>query len=232
MTDDVLQASIRAIRSTGDDDRLLANATRHRIQRSLVRRARGRRRLMQSSLVVAVLLVSGLAWAVSTGRLSFDRRATPAVEAPRDEQPTTTMHLPTPRPTVTPAIVEEQREEHRIEEPREPRMTIERRAVEARAVPAEVLYRAAHERHFRGGDHAAALAAWDAYLVAEPTGRFAIEARYNRALILVRLGRYVEARTALEPYARGEIEGGYRQAEAKQIVDRLAALNDSKSSGD
>jgi hypothetical protein len=91
--------------------------------------------------------------------------------------------------------------------------------------PVEVLYRKAHELHFHGGDPAAALAAWDAYLAAEPDGRFSIEARYNRALVLVRLGRYAEARDALAPFARGETASpGYRRAEAEQLVERLARL--------
>jgi hypothetical protein len=106
-----------------------------------------------------------------------------------------------------------------------------------RAVPAvEVLYRRAHELHFHGGDPAAALAAWDAYLAAEPDGQFSIEARYNRALLLVRLGRYADARAALAPYARGEVvPAGYRQAEAEQLVERLAhydPLNAAAGSGD
>lgn len=236
MTDDVLQASVRAIQTTGADDRGLADATRHRIQRSLVRRARGRRRLVQSSLIVAVVLVSGLAWAVSTGRLSLERRGAPAVEDPSDPLPVPTMKLvEAPRAHAAPPV-EEPREEHRIEEPREPRMELPaarpRAAAPARPAIAEALYRTAHELHFRGVDHAAALAAWDAYLAAEPGGRFAIDARYNRALALVRLGRYAEARTALAPYARGEIAAGYRQPEAKTIVDRLEALNGSPASGD
>jgi hypothetical protein len=89
--------------------------------------------------------------------------------------------------------------------------------------PVEVLYRKAHELHFHGGDPAAALAAWNAYLAAEPDGRFSVEARYNRALVLVRLARYAEARAALAPFARGEVgPPGYRQAEAEQLVERLA----------
>src|SRR5262249_23609782 len=93
------------------------------------------------------------------------------------------------------------------------------------AEPVEVLYRRAHELHFHGGDPAAALAAWDAYLAAEPDGRFSIEARYNRALVLVRLARYAEAREALAPFARGEMAPqGYRQAEAEQLIERLARL--------
>jgi len=94
----------------------------------------------------------------------------------------------------------------------------------SRAVAIEALYRRAHDAHFRGNDPAAALAAWDAYLAAEPQGRFAIEARYNRALVLARLGRYRDAHAALVPFARGEIASGYRQAEATTLVARLAEL--------
>jgi hypothetical protein len=93
------------------------------------------------------------------------------------------------------------------------------RAVTAR--PIEALYRRAHELHFHGTDHAAAIAAWEAYLAAEPMGRFVAEARYNRALLLIRVGRYTEARAALAPYARGEIAGGYRGAEATRLIERL-----------
>jgi hypothetical protein len=96
-------------------------------------------------------------------------------------------------------------------------------AVEAAPQPVEVLYRRAHELHFHGGEPAAALAAWDAYLAAEPEGRFAFEARYNRAIVLIRLGRYADAHAALLPFARGEVEpAGYRQTEAEQLVERLA----------
>jgi hypothetical protein len=87
--------------------------------------------------------------------------------------------------------------------------------------PVEALYRRAHELHFHGADHAAAIAAWDAYLAAEPMGRFVAEARYNRAPMLIRVGRYVEARAALAPYARGDIAGCYRRAEAARLLERL-----------
>ena len=49
---------------------------------------------------------------------------------------------------------------------------------------------------------------------------FAPEARYNRALSLVRLGRTQEARSALEPFANGAY-GGYRKDEAKALLDRI-----------
>ncbi|EYF00728.1 hypothetical protein [Chondromyces apiculatus] len=82
------------------------------------------------------------------------------------------------------------------------------------------LYKEAHRLHFVARNASAALAAWDAYLRADPRGRFATEARYNRALCLVRLGRATEARSALDPFARGAF-GGYRQAEAQALLDAM-----------
>jgi hypothetical protein len=86
--------------------------------------------------------------------------------------------------------------------------------------PALILYRAAHTAHFVDHDPARALAGWDAYLAAAPSGPFAPEARYNRALSLVRLGRNAEARTALAPFASGTY-GGYRKDEANALLERL-----------
>ena len=87
--------------------------------------------------------------------------------------------------------------------------------------PAHELYRAAHRAHFSQHDFARALSAWEAYLAKAPRGRFAIEAEYNRALCLVRLGRSAEARRALEPFADGA-RGGYRQRDASELVEALA----------
>ncbi|HEY6080758.1 MAG TPA: hypothetical protein VIW29_18210, partial [Polyangiaceae bacterium] len=82
------------------------------------------------------------------------------------------------------------------------------------------LYRLAHEAHFGSHDYARALVGWDAYLRAAPRGRLAVEARYNRALCLLRLGRDEEAKRALQPFASGVF--GYRQSEARQLLDELA----------
>ncbi|MCU0686932.1 MAG: hypothetical protein MUF34_32580 [Polyangiaceae bacterium] len=92
------------------------------------------------------------------------------------------------------------------------------------APSADDLYERAHRAHFGGRDPAAALAAWNAYLAAAPRGRFALEARYNRALTLVRLGRRDEAARALEPFAAGDF-GGYRQNEAKRLLPSLRAAD-------
>lgn len=86
--------------------------------------------------------------------------------------------------------------------------------------PAEGLYRLAHRAHFEEHNSAAALNAWDRYLAAAPRGRFALEATYNRALCLVRLGRRSEAIRALAPFASGRF-GSYRQREAAELSQAL-----------
>jgi hypothetical protein len=86
--------------------------------------------------------------------------------------------------------------------------------------PAGALYRAAHHAHFVSHDAGAALRGWDAYLAAAPHGRFELEARYNRALCLLRLGKTAEARDALAPFAEGRY-GDYRRKEAGALLERL-----------
>lgn len=87
--------------------------------------------------------------------------------------------------------------------------------------PDLALYREAHRAHFVQRNWGAALAGWDRYLAAHPRGNFAVEARYNRALCLVRLGRHDAARQALAPFAAGAVGGGYRSAEASALLEAL-----------
>jgi TolA-binding protein len=85
------------------------------------------------------------------------------------------------------------------------------------------LYKDAYRLHFVEQHYAAALIAWDEYLRAVPKGRLFVEAHYNRAIALVRLGRRGEAEAALTPFARGEVSGGYRAREARELLDALNA---------
>jgi predicted Zn-dependent protease len=86
------------------------------------------------------------------------------------------------------------------------------------------LYRTAHEIHFHQNNPSAALAAWDAYLAAYPNGRLAFEARYARAVALVKLERWQDAQTALAPFATAPT-GAYRQREALQLLDAISKLS-------
>lgn len=81
-------------------------------------------------------------------------------------------------------------------------------------------FRRAQQLHFGQRQWGAALAAWDAYLHEAPRGELAPEARWNRAICLLRLDRRSEARQALQVFARGT-EGGYRQQEAQALLKAL-----------
>jgi TolA-binding protein len=84
------------------------------------------------------------------------------------------------------------------------------------------LYRQAHRLHFVDQNPSAALVAWDAYLAKEPKGPLVVDARYDRAVCLVRLHRDDEARRALAPFAAGRF-GAYRQKDAQALLDALSS---------
>jgi hypothetical protein len=243
MSLDDLVGAIREADGGGGEDAELAAATRLRVMRSLEARARGRHQLVGLATAVAILLGGTVSWALATGQVAALWTPTPVIEPEPQPQVAPTRApprrrgapspLPPPAPVTSPAASIDPRPARSPEPPPAeaappaapppPRPVVTPRPPRRTAPPVEVLYRRAHELHFHAGDPAAALAAWDAYLAAEPAGRFAVEARYNRALVLVRLGRYAEARAALAPFARGEVApDGYRQTEAEQLVQRLA----------
>ena len=82
------------------------------------------------------------------------------------------------------------------------------------------LFRTAHQLHFSGADRTETLAAWNAYLEADPRGPLALEARFNRGVCLVQLGKTAEATRELTPFARGDY-GSYRREEARVLLGRL-----------
>jgi TolA-binding protein len=84
-----------------------------------------------------------------------------------------------------------------------------------------VAYERAHRAHFFADTPQRALAAWDEYIAAYPRGTFVPEARYNRALCLVRVGRTAAAAQALRPFATGTFSG-YRRHEACLLLRWLA----------
>jgi hypothetical protein len=80
------------------------------------------------------------------------------------------------------------------------------------------LFRRAQALHLT--HDARAIEAWDAYLRVAPTSALAPEARYNRALGLVRARRFADAKRALAPFAEGKY-GAYRRPEAQALLGRL-----------
>jgi hypothetical protein len=85
-------------------------------------------------------------------------------------------------------------------------------------------YGRAHRAHFDESAPERALAAWDDYLRLYPRGAFEPEARFNRAICLVRLRRFALAERALRSFSDGRF-ANYRRAEAEQLLawlrDRL-----------
>jgi len=251
-----LDEAVDALRALGDDrDDAAASATRLRIRDSLARGHALRRHAAMFS-VLAVLLVAGGAWALTSERVA--RWLAPAAQAPAvlpdvsepvvtPPAPHVTISVPdvsepvvtrlAPHVTVSvPTAPETVAAAPRVEAPDAPALGraahAHATAVDTSTAEAETLYRAAHELHFHGDDVAAALAAWDAYLGASPHGAFAVEARYNRALCLVKLGRLDEARTALAPFAAGEVApAGYRRDEAARLIERIGRRIDRRLGG-
>ncbi|HTJ45622.1 MAG TPA: hypothetical protein VL463_26145 [Kofleriaceae bacterium] len=211
---DLLARATEAVRAAGDDVGADA-ATALRVRRGLESRAKKGGVLAAIAAALGIASGGGVAWAIASGRLTIGgSHAEPAVVA-----------APIPAPAPLPA-------KHAVAHamPSAPLAPIldEVKPVEPpkpRVDRLDVLYRHAHALHFHGDDPAAALAAWDDYLRAAPSGRFAAEARYNRALDLIKLGRYADARAALAPFADGSIAPrGYRHDEAIDLIDRLSTL--------
>jgi hypothetical protein len=216
---DLLDQGLRHLRdAAGDADESDVLATR----RAVLAKASARRRRLSIARVVlpfAAVFGAGAAWAAAT---------LPRIFHPSElvHSPSMSGSAPIPPGNTTPASSERSARvaaETSAPPPAvsdaKPAPTVPPPAREAVREPDDMLYRRAHEAHFVDHDWPRALAGWDAYLAKEPNGRFAPEARYNRALVLIRLGREDEARAALLPFANGTF-GGYRQAEAQQLSTR------------
>lgn len=239
MTDDLLKAATRALKEETESEAADGRFTRARVMASLHQGRVKRRTRLAFVLPLAACLAAGTAWGAATGKLpavfhaiseavSFSPKPPPASEqrkkpvgkpvvasAPAPEAAAPVAAEPPPRePAPAPAPV-------RVEPAPSVKPTPAASSSAAFQDRDGDLYRLAHEAHFASHDYARALPAWDAYLRAAPSGRLATEARFNRALCLLRLGRTEEARTALKPFALGAM--GYRQNEAQQLLDELPA---------
>jgi hypothetical protein len=240
MTDELLKAATRAMREDTADDGADGRFTRARVMASLHQGKVKRRTRLAFILPIAACLAAGTAWGAATGRL-------PAMFHAIGEAVSLSRKPVEPKPNgagkaSVPKLLAGSADGAEIppppvDVPAAPPIGVKPEPSKADAVSSARptpsgsssgsfqdtdgdLYRLAHEAHFTAHDYGRALAGWDAYLKAAPGGRLATEARYNRAICLLRLGRDAEARTALEPFASGKM--GYRQTEARELLDELS----------
>ena len=239
MSEDPLAEATRALRETEAASEFEVRATRTRVMTGLHQTRVRRRTRLAFLLPIAASFVAVSAWGAASGqaRVVLDRLERLVGITVTGTAPARAKATPRPlaaAPVATLASPVRELQPAPQAEPLSTAPTAVRAATPARATasasssvqraeradPTLTLYRAAHAAHFVDRDPTRALAAWDAYLSAAPNGEFAPEARYNRALSLVRLGRGKEARSALMPFADGAY-GGYRKAEASALLERL-----------
>jgi len=229
---DTLAEAFAALREETDGESTNAAETRRAVLLEATQKRRRKLIIARIVLPIAAVFAISTAWAAATGRLP--KKITEIFVAEREPHgqwapvPVTTRELPPPPVATTVMTVEKPPIEDTPFVPPaavtasapKPTPSVKPSASVAAIDPEERLYKVAHEAHFVDRDWNAALAAWDGYIAAHPKGRFAPEARYNRALALVRLGRKDEAKTALAPFADGTM-GGYRQREARELLDAM-----------
>lgn len=240
MSDDLLERATRALKESGEPSSEELRRTRMRVMDTARSSQRRRARVVYVAFPIAAVLVATTAWAASTGRLGAAVRGVKNLFSPAE--PTVALSAPPP-PTVAtqPPPPEQPREEAPappapepepppppvVSAPPPPRPSV---VAPPKVADADVddassvditLYKHAHRLHFVDKSYGAALDAWDEYLRGSPGGAFVIEARYNRAICLVKLGRKAEARIALQPFADGKVGGGYRRDEAAKLLDAL-----------
>lgn len=236
MTDDLLKEATRALREETDAE-ADGRFTRARVMASLHQGTVKRRTRLAFVLPLAACLAAGTAWGAATGRLPalFHAISEAVSLSAKPSEPARPAGAAAKKPPVAaaPSAVAvpaaELAAEPKPEPPRAEPVVSAKPASSLAPSPSSSaafqdadgdLYSLAHEAHFTSHDYARALSGWNAYLKAAPGGRFATEARYNRAICLLRLGRDAEARQALTPFASGLM--GYRQNEARELLDELS----------
>ena len=217
-----------------DDDGKTGAETLKRVLGSM-RRQRRRRRLV--TLLAIQVGFGGMAlgaWAASTGRLAawmgYGRRTPVSVAAPastralRPHAHRGPMVVPIDEPLGEPPVpavsAQQAAEPLRVRPAVAPPVAVSP-APRSTSRSAEEIYREAHETHFTRRDFSAALVLWEEYLAVGGGARFSVEARFNRAIALIRLGRGADASRALQPFAEGDY-GDYRRRDAQALLRRIA----------
>lgn len=204
-----LEDATRALREEGAMDATRKRALRARVLATPKKRTP--RNVLRYAMPIAAVLAAASVWASVTR----ERR----VAAPIVPPIATTVIAPADSVTpVAPVVVTTASAPVAIVSQVRPAITrpppddSEHRALRA--------YREAERLQFEDKDYARALGAWDRYIPLAGKSPLLVDAKWQRALCLVRLGRSEEAREALEPFVRGDL-GAYRQDEARTILESL-----------
>jgi hypothetical protein len=216
--DDALDTSVRALRAAtaAPSD---GAATRARVlglvEGRRIRRARWRRIAVGGLALLVVTSFGSAAWTAlghwRAGLVAPRQSGTPVAPARTTFRKVASADRPVAPVPVAPAVPVAP-----------PRPVVPTLAAPASANDAETqLYARAHEAHFTRDAPRAALAAWNQYLRQYPNGAFVPDARYNRALCLLRLRQLDAAALALRPFADGAFHG-YRRVEADTLLDWIA----------
>ena len=240
---DPLKEAVEALRdATSLEDTPASRYTRTRVLAEVRRKKRQHALKVTFAIPLAAILVGSAAWAVtgqaipaSLQRITETLGFRSSIKEPSRNKPlnpTATRSITTksaeqavspPKPVVP--IVPEAFEAKAPENQRPVRGNQHRGSTTAHddlLTERELsLYETAHQAHFVEKNYDKAFTAWDNYLTNVRNGRFAVEARYNRAICLLRLGHFAEARKALEPFAAGRY-GNYRKSEANLLIEGLS----------
>ena len=228
--DEHLERATRELReaSTNEQDALVRN--RARVLDTVRMAKRRRARALYVAFPIAAVLVGTTAWAASTGRFAaiFFGPTQVAVAPPANAPPPGANPRPPGEkgaPPVESSAPPDEKGAPPVESSAPPVETAPPPVAKPRPSTEDAgsidlaLYQVAHKLHFIDKRYDAAIGAWDEYLRGSPHGAFVVEARYNRAICLVKLGRKAEARVALQPFADGKVAGGYRREEAQKLLD-------------
>lgn len=249
MSDDLLSKMTRALAEEHDGATAAPGATRARVVRTLAERKPRRRKWLSIGIPAFVVFGGSTAWAAATGHLPrVVERVVSVLIGEAEEVETVEAKAPAKKPgkwtgsppvEEAPAPVPEVAPEEPLEEVADaeelapptsqaaPSVTKNPALSEAQVpvLPPEdhtalLTYQAAHRAHFQAGDCASAVTGYRKYLREQPSGTFALEAKYNLAVCLIRQGQSQEAKRLLEPFARGAY-GNYRKQKSQELIDAL-----------
>lgn len=244
MTRDLLEKATKALSESGHEQQG-ARFTRERLMASLHERQRRHRSRFALVLPLAAIFVGSTAFAAVTGKLEvlvgsaldvvgYSKPAATESSAPPAPpvKPPRRAVAPSPVPVDSGEVEEtaadggspedgsvEPSVQDRHTKPQLSKPAVGR--VVSETSDGHEVYRRAHRAQFQQGDCGAALRDYQQYLRENSGGRFALDAGYNRALCLVRVGRTGEAKDVLARFANGG-HGGYRQADAQRLLAALA----------